>query len=220
MRYERINEHYERMILNHYDLAETTISGKYITINDTEVGLIKLHQICTSLPEHPLLKNIETILVYGKNRKTPFNLLTLIDEYQDYLKDDFFIDITKEYTYYKFSIFSKKYNYLVFSFIDNHTNEPEIKSKIEEFIYKEIKLPDFVIKQIESDFKESFLNGYDIDLSKYTFNLTLFSNNKNDYMGIFTNTESGKQIVIHPIQLNEQTGDVFFAGKFENFLRI
>lgn len=48
----------------------------------------------------------------------------------------------------------------------------------------------------------------------------LASNDKADLMVIYTNKLSGKQISIHPIQINEQTGDVFFAGKFDNLLRL
>lgn len=220
MLYDRLIPHYEELLINYYDVADISIEGNKLKIADNESALIKLYNLCKSLPKEPLINHMETILIYGKQRKIPFNLLILVDEYQENLKKDFFIDIEKEYTHYKFSIFHKAYDYLVFSFIENHTNELEIKEKLNEFLYKEIKLPDFVIKKVENDLKNLFLSGFGIDFSKYIFELTLFSKQDQEYMAIFTNTDSGKQIVIQPIQMSEQTGDVYFAGKYESFLRL
>lgn len=220
MRLKKLKSHYEDLLIDFFPLVDVKTYDNEIEVNDNEENFIKLHKLCSMIPEEITINHIETIIVYGKNRLTPLNLLKLIDEYQPIISEEYFIDIRKEYEYFKFEIFHKEYEYKVFSFIDNHTNEESIKERLNEFIYKEIKLPQFVIEKIGEDLKNIFLNGFDINLDKYYFELTLASSDKSDYMAIFNHIETGKQIVIHPLQLSEQTGDVFFAGKFENFLRL
>ena len=220
MKLKKLDKHYENLLIDFFPLIEIKSLNNEIEVDDSEENFIKLHKICSMIPPEVILQHIETIIVYGKNRLIPVSLLKLIDEYQPIIAEEYFIDIKKEYEYFKFEIFHKEYEYKVFSFIDNHTNEESIKEKINEFIYKEIKLPQFIIEKIEKDLKEIFLNGFDINFDKYFFELTLASTDRSDYMGIFNHIETGKQIVIHPIQLSEQTGDVFFAGKYENFLRL
>ena len=217
---EKISDHYEDVLLNFYDDYVITKTSKGLQVDSEIEGLVKLHAICKKIPEDLLLNNVETIVLYAKAIRTPYNLLHLIDEYQDRFKETYFIDVKKEYQYFRFEVFHKIYDYKVFSFIDNHDNEDTIRSKLDEFLFKDVKLPDIVIKKIFEDIESSFLDGYDIDLSNYMKEVILASNDKADLMVIYTNKLSGKQISIHPIQINEQTGDVFFAGKFDNLLRL
>ncbi len=217
---EKISDHYEDVLLNFYDDYVITKTSKGLQVDSEIEGLVKLHAICKKIPEDLLLNNVETIVLYAKAIRTPYNLLHLIDEYQDRFKETYFIDVKKEYQYFRFEVFHKIYDYKVFSFIDNHDNEDTIRSKLDEFLFKDVKLPDIVIKKIFEDIESSFLDGYDIDLSNYLKEVILASNDKADLMVIYTNKLSGKQISIHPIQINEQTGDVFFAGKFDNLLRL
>ena len=216
---EKISDHYEDVLLN-YDDYVITKTSKGLQVDSEIEGLVKLHAICKKIPEDLLLNNVETIVLYAKAIRTPYNLLHLIDEYQGRFKETYFIDVKKEYQYFRFEVFHKIYDYKVFSFIDNHDNEDTIRSKLDEFLFKDVKLPDIVIKKIFEDIESSFLDGYDIDLSNYLKEVILASNDKADLMVIYTNKLSGKQISIHPIQINEQTGDVFFAGKFDNLLRL
>jgi len=217
---EKISDHYEDVLLKFYDDYVITKTSKGLQVDSEIEGLVKLHAICKKIPEDLLLNNVETIVLYAKAIRTPYNLLHLIDEYQDRFKETYFIDVKKEYQYFRFEVFHKIYDYKVFSFIDNHDNEDTIRSKLDEFLFKDVKLPDIVIKKIFEDIESSFLDGYDIDLSNYLKEVILASNDKADLMVIYTNKLSGKQISIHPIQINEQTGDVFFAGKFDNLLRL
>jgi hypothetical protein len=217
---EKISDHYEDVLLKFYDDYVITKTSKGLQVDSEIEGLVKLHAICKKIPEDLLLNNVETIVLYAKAIRTPYNLLHLIDEYQDRFKETYFIDVKKEYQYFRFEVFHKIYDYKVFSFIDNHDNEDTIRSKLDEFLFKDVKLPDTVIKKIFEDIESSFLDGYDIDLSNYLKEVILASNDKADLMVIYTNKLSGKQISIHPIQINEQTGDVFFAGKFDNLLRL
>lgn len=217
---EKISDHYEDVLLKFYDDYVITKTSKGLQVDSEIEGLVKLHAICKNIPEDLLLNHVETIVLYAKAIRTPYNLLHLIDEYQDRFKDTYFIDARKEYQYFRFDIFHKKYDYKVFTFIDNHDNEDTIRGKLDEFLFKDVKLPDIVIKKIFEDIETSFLDGYDIDLSNYAKEVILASNDKTDLMVIYTNKLSGKQISIHPIQINEQTGDVFFAGKFDNLLRL
>lgn len=217
---EKISDHYEDVLLKFYDDYVITKTSKGLQVDSEIEGLVKLHAICKKIPEDLLLNNVETIVLYAKAIRTPYNLLYLIDEYQDRFKETYFIDVKKEYQYFRFEVFHKIYDYKVFSFIDNHDNEDTIRSKLDEFLFKDVKLPDMVIKKIFEDIESSFLDGYDIDLSNYMKEVILASNDKADLMVIYTNKLSGKQISIHPIQINEQTGDVFFAGKFDNLLRL
>lgn len=217
---EKINDHYEDVLLKFYDDYVITKTSKGLLVDSEIEGLVKLHAICKKIPEDLLLNNVETIVLYAKAIRTPYNLLHLIDEYQDSFKETYFIDIKKEYQYFRFDIFHKNYDYKVFTFIDNHDNEDTIRSKFDEFLFKDVKLPDLVIKKIFEDIETSFLAGYDINLLNYDKEVILASNDKSDLMVIYTNKLSGKQISIHPIQINEQTGDVFFAGKFDNLLRL
>ena len=217
---EKISDHYEDVLLKFYDDYVITKTSKGLQVDSEIEGLVKLHAICKKIPEDLLLNNVETIVLYAKAIRTPYNLLHLIDEYQDRFKETYFIDVKKEYQYFRFEVFHKIYDYKVFSFIDNHDNEDTIRSKLDEFLFKDVKLPDMVIKKIFEDIESSFLDGYDIDLSNYMKEVILASNDKADLMVIYTNKLSGKQISIHPIQINEQTGDVFFAGKFDNLLRL
>lgn len=217
---EKISDHYEDVFLKFYDDYVITKTSKGLQVDSEIEGLVKLHAICKKIPENLLLNNVETIVLYAKTIRTPYNLLRLIDEYQDRFKETYFIDVKKEYQYFRFEVFHKIYDYKVFSFIDNHDNEDTIRSKLDEFLFKDVKLPDMVIKKIFEDIESSFLDGYDIDLSNYLKEVILASNDKADLMVIYTNKLSGKQISIHPIQINEQTGDVFFAGKFDNLLRL
>ena len=220
MLFEKINDHYEDVLLKFYDDYVITKTSKGLQVDSEIEGLVKLHAICKKIPEDLLLNNVETIVLYAKGIRTPYNLLYLIDEYQDRFKETYFIDVKKEYQYFRFEVFHKIYDYKVFSFIDNHDNEDTIRSKLDEFLFKDVKLPDMVINKIFEDIESSFLDGYDIDLSNYLKEVILASNDKADLMVIYTNKSSGKQISIHPIQINEQTGDVFFAGKFDNLLRL
>jgi hypothetical protein len=217
---EKISDHYEDVLLKFYDDYVITKTNKGLQVDSEIEGLVKLHAICKNIPEDLLLNHVETIVLYAKAIRTPYNLLHLIDEYQDQFKETYFIDVKKEYQYFRFDIFHKKYDYKVFTFIDNHDNEDTIRGKLDEFLFKDVKLPDIVIKKIFEDIETSFLDGYDIDLSNYAKEVILASNDKTDLMVIYTNKLSGKQISIHPIQINEQTGDVFFAGKFDNLLRL
>lgn len=217
---EKISDHYEDVLLKFYDDYVITKTSKGLQVDSEIEGLVKLHAICKNIPEDLLLNHVETIVLYAKAIRTPYNLLHLIDEYQDSFKETYFIDVKKEYQYFRFDIFHKNYDYKVFTFIDNHDNEDTIRGKLDEFLFKDVKLPDIVIKKIFEDIETSFLDGYDIDLTNYAKEVILASNDKTDLMVIYTNKLSGKQISIHPIQINEQTGDVFFAGKFDNLLRL
>lgn len=217
---EKISDHYEEVLLQYYDDYVITKTKKGLLVDSEIEGLVKLHSICKNMPEDLLLNHVETIVLYAKAIRTPYSLLMLIDEYQDKFKETYFIDVKKEYQYFRFDIYHKKYDYKVFTFIDNHDNEDTIRGKLDEFLFKDVKLPDIVIKKIFEDIEHSFLDGYDIDLSNYVKEIILASSEKTDLMVIYTNKLSGKQISIHPIQINEQTGDVFFAGKFDNLLRL
>lgn len=217
---EKISDHYEEVLLQYYDDYVITKTKKGLQVESEIEGLAKLHSICKNMPEDLLLNHVETIVLYAKAIRTPYNLLMLIDEYQDKFKETYFIDVKREYQYFRFDIYHKKYDYKVFTFIDNHDNEDTIRGKLDEFLFKDVKLPDIVIKKIFEDIEHSFLDGYDIDLSNYVKEIILASSEKTDLMVIYTNKLSGKQISIHPIQINEQTGDVFFAGKFDNLLRL
>lgn len=217
---EKISDHYEEVLLQYYDDYVITKTKKGLQVDSEIEGLVKLHSICKNIPEDLLLNHVETIVLYAKAIRTPYSLLMLIDEYQDKFKETYFIDVKQEYQYFRFDIYHKKYDYKVFTFIDNHDNEDTIRGKLDEFLFKDVKLPDIVIKKIFEDIEHSFLDGYDIDLSNYVKEIILASSEKTDLMVIYTNKLSGKQISIHPIQINEQTGDVFFAGKFDNLLRL
>lgn len=216
---EKINEHYENLIKNHFEYIEIELTKKGLVIQSENEYLLKLHKICQTIPETLILHHIETILLFAQNRRTPESLFTLIDSIQDKIKPDYFINIKKEYQYYRFDIYHKRYDYLVHSFIDNHDNEGTIRERIDAFFYQDVKLPEFVQLKIFNDIEKSFLNGYDINFENYHREIILASSDKSDFMVVHTNKTSGKQIVTHPIQINEQTGDVFFAGKFENLMR-
>jgi hypothetical protein len=217
---EKINDHYEDILLKFYDDYVITKTNKGLYVDSEIDGLEKLHAICKKIPDDLILNHVETIVLYAKAIRTPYNLLKLIDEYQDQFKNIYFIDVKKEYQYYRFDIFHKEYDYNVFSFIDNHDNEDTIRAKFDEFLFKDIKLPEIVLNKIYEDIEKSFLDGYDINLSNYSREVILASNDKTDFMVLYTHKLSGKQISIHPIQINEKTGDVFFAGKFDNLLRL
>lgn len=216
---EKISDHYEKVIIDFFEDYEIVQTKKGLEFNNDNDNIIKIHQLCRLLPDDLILNHVETIVLFGKHRKTPTNLLLLIDSYQEKIKENFYIDVYKEYQYYRFDIYHKRYEYKVHSFIDNHDNEDTIRARLDEFIYQDIKLPVSIIKKVFEDIDKSFLDGYDIDLSNYQKEFILASSDEHDFMVVYTNKQSGKQIVVHPLQINEQTGDVFFAGKFENLLR-
>lgn len=153
---EKISDHYEDVFLKFYDDYVITKTSKGLQVDSEIEGLVKLHAICKKIPEDLLLNNVETIVLYAKAIRTPYNLLYLIDEYQDRFKETYFIDVKKEYQYFRFEVFHKIYDYKVFSFIDNHDNEDTIRSKLDEFLFKDVKLPDMVIKKIFEDIESSF----------------------------------------------------------------
>lgn len=219
---EKINEHYENIIKEYfeYENIEKTKNGLFISNKNENV--LKLHKICKIIPKDLILKHVETIIIFGQYIKMPQNILKIVDSYQDRFKDKYFLGITREYENYRFSFFHKEYEYKIYSFLESHLNEDSISQNIEIFISKEIKLPNYIIDRIIIDVEENFLNGYDINFEKYRKELILASKKddaENDYMLLFTNIESGKQIFVHPLQINEGTGDVFFAGKYNNILK-
>lgn len=221
---EKINEHYEKIIIDHFEYMDLELTEVGIFIDDeTNVeNIIKLHKICKKIPSDLILLNIETILLLGSNPKLPFNVLKLIDEYQFRFKEKYFLDICKENELYKFSFYHKEYEYKIYTFSVAADNIDLINENIEIFISKEIKLPDSIIERILNDIQENFISGYDINFDNYRKELILASRSekdKNDYLAIFTNINSGNQIIIHPIQLNEGTGDVFFAGMYNSILK-
>lgn len=217
---EKIDDHYENIIVNFFEDYEIEKTKNGLLLKNPNENIEKLHSICKNTPENLKLNHVESIILLAKNRLIPHSLILLIDSLQEKIKETYFIDIIKEYQYFRFNIFHKKYEYKVLTFIDNHTNESTIKERIENFIYQDIKLPKFIIDKIIEDLEKSFLNGFDMDFSKYNKEIILASNDKTDFMIVYTNLLSGKQIVIHPIQINEQTGDLFFAGTHENILRL
>ncbi len=217
---EKINEHYENLIINFFSDYEIELSKKGLVVNNYNENIIKIHSICKTIPETLILNNIETIILFAKNKYIPDSLLLLIDRFQDKFKDTYFIDVIKEYEYFRFNIHHKRYDYKVYTFIDNSTNEDSIKEQLNNFIYKDIKLPNFVIETIFKDIEKNFINGFSINFDDYDKDIILGSSDRSDFMVVYTNKLSGKQLVVHPIQINEQTGDVFFAGKYENILKL
>ncbi len=217
---DKINEHYEKIILNHFETEDIEITSKGLLIKENNPNIIKLHKICKIIPNDLVLNHIETIIAFGNLITIPKDILILIDSLQEKFKEDFFLEINKNNENYKFTFYHKEYEYIVYSFIESHLNINSIKEKIELFTYKDIKLPKYIIEKILNDIELNFLNGYDIDFSKYRKELILASKEKlDDYMAVFTNEKSGKQILVHPLQINLATGDVFFAGRYENYLK-
>lgn len=216
----RLNEHYEKLLIDYFSSIEIKVTFNSIILESSYAPFEKVHSICSNLKDIYNFNHIETLLIYGKNKNVPINVLKIVDDFQSDFKETYFIDVIPEYEYLKFSLFHKEYEYKVFEFKQNSFNDSEIIDKLNEFKYKEIKLPSFVISQIKEDLLRHFLKGYDINFEKYEFDIVQASKQKGDLMAIFTNIESGKQIIIHPLELSEQSGDVFFAGKSDNFLRL
>jgi hypothetical protein len=217
---EKINDHYENLIAKYYEDYDVKITKKGLNLEIENESIIKMHAVCRSMPENLLLNHIESVLLFAQNRQMPHSLIHLIDSYQDQYKETYYIEAKKEYQYYRFNIYHKKYEYKVHTFIDNYFNEGTIREQLDNFIYKDVKLPEIVLKRIFEDLENTFLSGFDIDYSKYNKEVVLGSSDRSDFMVVYTNLTSGKQLVIHPIEINEQTGDVFFAGKYENILRL
>lgn len=218
----KLDDHYENIILNFFEFEKIEKTKKGLLLENENENILKLHKICSIIPEDIKLNHIETIIIFGQYIKIPKSILILVDSFQDRFKSEYLLTIKKENENYRFSFYSKEYEYKIYSFLENHINIQEIAEKIEIFISKEVKLPDYIINNIINDIEENFLNGYDIDFKNYRKELIVASrnNNKNDYMVLFSNQNSGKQIIVHPIQLNEGTGDVFFAGKYNETLKM
>lgn len=221
----KLNDHYENIILDFFEFEKIEKTSKGLVLIDncnSNDKIIKLHAICSLLPEDVVLNHVETIVMFGQYIKIPKGVLEVIDSYQERFKEDYILVLKREFECYRFSFYSKEYEYKVHSFIECETKLELIAEKLEIFVSKEIKLPEYIIDNIIEDVEENFLNGYDIDFNKYRKELIVVSrnNNKNDYMVLFSNEESGKQIIVYPIDLNEGTGDVFFAGRYNDMLKM